>query len=215
MAYITLYEDKSAAQKCLEAIKSQSIHLDFILIIDNSKEQLITDSLFRNVTIQHYPNNIGISGGIEIALKWAIKENYDLLWTFDQDSVPHYDCLKVLLEARQKLTYRHNIGIVAATPHDKRSQSTIAGVSFNKDKFIHHKDNEDLELYECDAPITSGSLVDINAARVADFPLVDLFIDGIDFDYGLKLRNKGFKNFVIAKAKLEHKIGRASCRERV
>jgi rhamnosyltransferase len=210
MAYITVYEDKNAAYRCLEAIGLQSIPLNLILIIDNSKEQLITHGLFthglfENVTTHHFPSNIGISGGIEIALRWAIEEGYDFLWTFDQDSIPSPNCLEVLLEAYQSLSKQgEQVSIVAPTAYDRRSQSVIGGVNFKKDRFIHHKTNEEIELYECDAPITSGSLININAVKNAEFPSIDLFIDGVDFDHGLKLRKKGFKNFIISKAKLDH-----------
>ena len=206
-AYITLYKDEDTSAKCLRAIRSQTVPIDSIFIVDNSKEPIINDSDDTSVSVHHFPENVGISRGITKALAWAIRNDYAFLWTFDQDSVPSPDCLELLLSAHHHLTKQHNIkvGILAPTAYDKRSQAVIGGVNFKNDKFIHcsHNSNEDY-IYECDAPITSGSLIDLKSAKSTEFPLIDLFIDGVDFDYGLKFKKQGFKSFIVTKAKLEH-----------
>jgi rhamnosyltransferase len=205
-AYITLYEDEQAARKCLQAIKSQTVSVDCIFIIDNSQIQLLNDLDDSSILLHHFPGNIGISQGIILALKWAIQEDYNFLWTFDQDSIPSLNCLSMLLKSYQELTEKtgHKIGVIAPTAYDERSKLVIGGVNFHKDKFVHCQHDSSISYYECDAPITSGSLINLNAAKITELPLADLFIDGVDFDYGLKLKQQGFKNFVITNAKLEH-----------
>ena len=206
-AYITCYRDEVSANICIQAIESQSVDVSLIYVIDNSDHPLLLRSHSTELVIYHYPDNIGISKGITKALDWLIEHKYDLIWTFDQDSVPSVDCLEVLLSAHHDLTSQQNIevGILAPTAYDKRSQSLIGGVNFKNDMFIHckHHINDDY-IYECDAPITSGSLIDLKSAKSTEFPLIDLFIDGVDFDYGLKFKKQGFKNFIVTKAKLEH-----------
>jgi len=205
VSYITLYNDNQSVFRCLQAIKSQTIPVDLIFIVDNSKKQLLNGLDDTSILVHHFPSNIGISNGLILALEWAIKENYKFLWTFDQDSIPSPNCLDCLLEEHQNLTLLGNkVGIVAPIAYDKRSQSVIGGVNFTHDKFTHCQYDESITSYECDAPITSGSLIDLDAAKITEFPLGDLFIDGVDFDYGLKFRKQGFKNFVVTKAKLEH-----------
>ena len=207
IAYITLYEDRNAFAKCLEAIRSQTVPVDSVFIVDNSEKAIINNSDDSLVSVHHFPENIGISQGIKKALEWVIQNDYAFLWTFDQDSIANDDCLELLLSAHYNLTKQHNIevGILAPTAYDKRSQTVIGGVNFKIDKFIHCKHNiNDDHIYECDAPITSGSLIDLKSAKSTEFPLIDLFIDGVDFDYGLKFKKQGFKNFIVTKAKLEH-----------
>jgi rhamnosyltransferase len=208
LGYVTIYEDKAASLKCLEAIESQTVSVDRIFIVDNSQEQLLENSDNKSRVIYHYPSNIGISQGLVLALEWGIKENYDFLWAFDQDSIPDPSCLAALLEEHHCLTQQENkVGILAPVAFDHRSQLFIGGVDFKNDRFIHRNFNKLDRIYECDAPITSGSLIDLTAARLTDFPLVDLFIDGVDFDYGLKFKKQGFRNFVVTKAKLQHNYG--------
>jgi rhamnosyltransferase len=208
LAYITIYEDREAAINCLQAIESQTISIDSIFIVDNSNKQLLTNLDSISLLIHHFPSNIGISQGLILALKWGIQEDYEFLWTFDQDSIPSPDCLAVLLAEHQNLTQQQQpIGIVAPLAFDRRSQSFIGGINFKNDKFIHCVHRESDRIYECDAPITSGSLIDLHAASLSDLPIANLFIDGVDFDYGLKLKQQGFKNFVVTTARLDHNYG--------
>jgi rhamnosyltransferase len=208
LGYVTIYEDKIASLKCLDAIESQTVSVDRIFIIDNSQKQLLDNSDNTLRLIHHYPSNIGLSQGLVIALEWGIKENYDFLWIFDQDSIPAPDCLEALLEEYHNLTQQEKkVGILAPVAFDSRSQLFIGGVDFENDKFIHRDFNQSERIYECDAPIASGSLVDLKAAKLTEFPLIDLFIDGVDFDYGLKFRERGFSNFVVTKARLDHNYG--------
>ena len=203
-AYITVYEDRNAATRCIEAIHNQSVLVDLIFIFDNSKEEIFT-SLDGCILSCHSPSNMGISQGLSLGLEWSMQNNYDFLWAFDQDSVPNYQCLEMLLQEYYRLVnIGQKVGIVAPTAYDHRSGNIIAGVNFDYDKFIHFKHYNLEETYECDAPITSGSLIDLKSAKLTDLPLIDLFIDGVDFDYGLKFKKQGFKNFIVTKAKLEH-----------
>ncbi|MDZ8183315.1 MAG: glycosyltransferase family 2 protein [Nostoc sp. ChiSLP02] len=208
-AYITVYKDKQAARNCLEAIKSQSIAIDKIFIVDNSEQELLERDNNASVLIHHYPENVGIGQGLVLALEWAIKEGYDFLWTFDQDSLPTENCLEILLNYFNKLSLEDNnkIGIIAPTPIDQKTETIVPGAVFVKDHFIGWMHNPNVDFYDCDSPITSGSLISIAAAKTVSFPRPELFIDGIDLDYGLRLKQQGFRNLIVPKAVMYHNFG--------
>ena len=203
-AYITVYEDRDAAIRCIEAIRRQSIAVDSVFIFDNSQTEIF-NSVDSWILSHHSPFNMGISQGLILGLEWAIRNDYDFLWTFDQDSTPSNKCLELLLQEYERLVDNdQRIGIIAPTAYDHRSGNIIGGVNFAKDRLTHFTKDTTEEIYECDAPITSGSLIDLKSAKSTELPLIDLFIDGVDFDYGLKFKRQGFKNFIVTKAKLEH-----------
>ena len=208
-AYITLYKDKQAANNCLQAIKSQSLPIDIVFVVDNSEQELLETDNTASILIYHYPGNIGIGEGLALALEWAKKGNYDFLWTFDQDSLPTKDCLKILLNYYNKLSleYDDNIGIIAPTSIDYKTEEIVQGAIFLKDQFIGCKHNKNVDFYECDSPITSGSLISIAAAKTVKPPRAELFIDGIDLDYGLRLRQQGFHNLIVTTAIMYHNFG--------
>lgn len=208
-AYITCYQDCESANRCIQAIESQSMTVEHIYIVDNSEHPLLLNNHNQLLSIHHYPHNIGIAEGLAQALVWAIDRGYDFLWTFDQDSIPTPSCLELLLKTYDQLTQiaNYKIGIIAPTPFDLRTKKVVSSTIFANDHFAGLKHDENTDCYECDAPITSGSLISLAAAQSIAYPNQDLFIDGIDFDYGLRLRRKGFHNLVVAQAIMYHELG--------
>ncbi|MBE9215520.1 glycosyltransferase family 2 protein [Plectonema cf. radiosum LEGE 06105] len=211
LAYITAYEEPEAVKNCIRAIWNQTHKLTQVLVVDNSSKNILfvnendTDS---NIKILYHHDNIGISGGLAIAFEFAIKHDYNFLWTFDQDSIPQPNCLETLLNTyEESLNKNYSIGIIAPVSIDIRTNKVIEGAIFVKDHFTGCKHNNNDYPYECDAPITSGSLIPIATAKKNPLPRIDLFIDGIDMDYGLRLKQNGYHNFIVPQAILEHKFG--------
>lgn len=210
-AYITAYEDAEALNACVAAIQTQTFAVTQILIVDNSEHPLVLTPPLQNndtILVWSHPENLGIAGGLELAFNWADRQGYDFLWTFDQDSTPEPDCLARLLE-----TYIHLVkqdcdpGIVAPAAIDSRTGQIVQPSRFLGDRFRGFQPSDPTIPYECDAPITSGSLVQMRAARQIPPPDRNLFMDGIDLDYGLRLRKAGFQNFVVPAARMYHRFG--------
>jgi rhamnosyltransferase len=216
-AYITAYQDKEAIQKCLACIFSQTHSVDRIFVIDNSPKLLDFSSLkSEKIIIEHHPENIGISGGLSIGIEWAIENKYDFLWTFDQDSEPLPETLETLIYYYKKLnTTESPIGIIAPLSIDIQSNQELEGAIWGEYKFVpasvyknynlrdfYHKD-----FYECDIVITSGSLVNLEAAKNVESPNKELFIDAVDWDYCMKMRSKSYCVVVVAKSIMYHNFG--------
>lgn len=208
-AFITCYQDQESANRCIQSIESQSVQVKAIYIVDNSTQPLLLNGNDELLLIHHYPDNIGIVKGLVKALKWAADKDYDFLWTFDQDSVPSKNCLEMLLATYHQSSQQNDykVGIVAPTPSDPRTGKIIEGAVFCRDRFQGIKHSNDVDFYECDSPITSGSLISLAAAQTISPPCIDLFIDGIDLDYGFKFRQKGFHNLISSKATMHHNYG--------
>lgn len=210
-AYITAYEDAEALNACIAAIRVQSYPVQQIVVVDNSQQPLplVPDHSSDNaLLVWFHPENIGIAEGLERAIDWAFQQSYDFLWTFDQDSVPAPDCLELLVEAYvERAKLGHEIGIVAPKAIDARTGETVRPSLFLGDRFQGFQPADPSLPYKCDAPITSGSLVWMKAAEKIPPPDRNLFIDGIDLDYGLRLRKAGFHNWVIPSAVMYHRFG--------
>ncbi|HEY9845737.1 MAG TPA: glycosyltransferase family 2 protein [Candidatus Caenarcaniphilales bacterium] len=202
-----MYEDAKAASSCIQAIHAQTAPVDCLFIVDNSKTQLF-EQLDHSTFILHCPANVGVAQGLVLALDWATAQGYDFLWAFDQDSRPDSNCLKILLETYQKLSQdNYQIGIIAPAPIDLGTNQVLRGAVFEQDHFLPCRFVSQVYPYECDAPITSGSLISITAAKTISPPRADLFIDGVDFDYGLRLKHKGLHNLIVPKAIMYHSLG--------
>ncbi len=207
-AYITAYEDAAAVAACIAGIRQQSLAVEHILVVDNSQTPIVGNADGSQMSIFHHPENIGVGGGLCLGLQWAIAKGYDFLWMLDQDSIPAPDCLEKLLQVYQEYCCFYSIGIVAPTAIDPRNNTVIEGAYFDRDRFLpRHRSIHSTKPYPCDAPITSGSLLDLQAAAKIALPNADLFIDGIDMDYGWRLVRAGYRNFIVPQAILTHCFG--------
>lgn len=205
-AYITSYEDSESLEKCLSCIFRQDHPVDEILIVDNSEKKVDVARLADNIIVKHHPENIGISGGLEIGVIWAIDQKYDFLWMFDQDSQPTEDCLSSLIDEYINLKSRgEQIGIIAPLSFDLNTGIELPGGVFDRYQFTSSKLFKE-ETYKCDVVITSGSLVSMEAAKHAELPNVDLFIDAVDWDYCMNLKKKGYGTFMTRKATMKHRF---------
>jgi rhamnosyltransferase len=208
-SYITFYQDSLSLQACIQAIKSQSYPIQHLIIVDNSPEPLLQYySQDESITLLSHPENIGIAGGLKIGIQWAIANNYDFLWTFDQDSQPSPELLEKLLETYQAIKSRENIGIIAPLAVDKITGQEWHGINFNGYQFQeaeHHKIAQD--YYCCDAVITSGSLISIPIAKQVPLPDEKFFIDAVDWEYCWKFRQDNYDVVVAQNAILDHRFG--------
>lgn len=211
-AYITAYQDREALVKTIAAIQKQLYPISEIFIVDNSPRAIIQEQIDSNIIIKYHPENVGVDGGINIAIKWAIEQQYDFLWLFDQDSQPLPDSLEILLDRYQELSAKkHNIGIIAPKILDINTSQEFPGCVFQNYKFIPKTGFQQIEdYYNCDAVITSGSLVNLTAAKSVGLPQNNLFLDAVDYAYCMKFRQLNYEIFVIKNTTLPHRLGNYS-----
>ncbi|RAM51851.1 MAG: glycosyltransferase family 2 protein [Hapalosiphonaceae cyanobacterium JJU2] len=210
-AYITAYQEKEALQKTITAITKQSYPIEKIFIVDNSNSQIIANNTQENIIVDFHPENIGVAGGLKIAVNWAIQKGYDFLWLFDQDSEPDSDVLEKLLTNYQDLSKNQNIGIIAPAIFDINTKQEFPGCLFTDYKLAPIPGIDAIQnFYQCDAVITSGSLININAAKSIELPRVDLFLDAVDYAYCMNFRKQEYKIIVVKNAMMKHRIGNYS-----
>jgi rhamnosyltransferase len=189
-------------------LNQQQFPVEQIFIVDNSRNQLLPSA--GNITVEHHPENIGVAGGLKIAIAWAIEEGFDFLWMFDQDSRP--DDPHLLKKLMDLYAREHRpespIAIVAPLAIDIQRNIPIHGenwlgyASADPSNLEHDRD-----FYECDMVITSGSLLSIAAAQTAPLPLESLFLDAVDYFYCLALRRQGYRVLISRTAILNHQLG--------
>ena len=66
------------------------------------------------------------------------------------------------------------------------------------------------DYYNCDGVITSGSLVNLSAARLVELPPCNLFIDAVDYAYCMNFRNQGYEVIVAKNTIMAHRLGNYS-----
>lgn len=186
-AIIVSFNDSRAVERCAGALREQ---VAAIFVVDNgstSDHMPALQDLGRDekVTLLPAPANLGIGAAINLALDGLDDSALDWILTMDQDSVAAPDMVAAMLQAARDFPQAAFTPLIADIGHADRG-ATPTEVSY---------------------AITSGNLVPLAAMRRLNGPDPDLFIDGVDFDFSLRLRKAGYRIVRVPAATMAHSLG--------
>ncbi|HMC98734.1 MAG TPA: glycosyltransferase family 2 protein [Ferruginibacter sp.] len=120
IAVVVTYNRQELLSECITALRSQTRHLDAILVVNNDStdntEQWLqqqSDIFFVN------QKNVGSSGGFSTGINWAYERGYSWIWCMDDDGYPKEDALEKLLAADDNNLRLMNCAVI--DKNDKRS----------------------------------------------------------------------------------------------
>ncbi len=185
-AVVTLFYPNSTHFK---NINNYLESVDKLYVIDNTPKKNVKKFLPQNKKIEYYSyDNLGVAKALNIAAKLAQKE-YTWLLTMDQDTVIQKSVIEEMKQIIKKKNM-DNIGIV--TP-------------WHKTKLLVEKPTEAVD-YPQDV-MTSGNLLNLVIWEKIGGFFEDFFIDGIDIEYGLRLKKNGYKIMRLNYLEIEHDLG--------
>lgn len=175
----------------INSIGSYISELDKLYVIDNTEDENNKNKLPRNKKIDYIflGENVGVAKALNIAVERALKDNYEWLLTMDQDTIFPAKVLKEIKKIALSLE-NDKIGII--TP-------------WHKTKLKIKKPNKRID-YPLEV-MTSGNLVNLKVNKKVGGYQDDLFIDGIDIEYGLKLNANDYKIMRINDLEILHNLG--------
>ncbi len=167
-----------------------------ICIVDNNSNSETIEVLDflemnnNNISVVYLKQNYGIGYALNIGVSKGNKMGYNWLLTMDQDSIVSENMIE---EFCNEINLKDNINCL------------VPKISvFNNDKSFNNLNNkENIVNYA----ITSGNLVKLSIFEVIGLYNEKLYIDCVDFDFSLRLRNAGFNINLVDSAKLFHQLG--------
>lgn len=186
-AIIVSFNDSYAVERCAGALRDQ---VAAIIVVDNGSTPdhiRVLQNLGRDEKITLLPAraNLGIGAAINLALDGLDDSAFDWILTMDQDSIAAPDMVAAMLQAALDFPKSAFTPLIADIGH------------------------ADLGAAPTEVPyaITSGNLVPLAAMRRVKGLDPDLFIDGVDFDFSLRLREAGFRIARVPAATMAHSLG--------
>lgn len=182
---VTYNPEINLLQKNLQAILRQ---FDDVLIVDNDSknideiEKLIAKEKLA-VNLTKLKTNTGIASAQNIGLKLANNMKKEWLLTMDQDSVIPDN---LIAEYQKIIESNDNIGLIGWSLMPKASDPEV------KDSWWI---------------ISSGCLNNVKVLEECGGFDAALFIDHVDDDVNIKVRNLGYKTLVTKKVNLSHQLG--------
>lgn len=196
-AIVTYNPDLERLQKNINAIEPQVEHL---IIVDNGSKNINLISRIKGeckikIDLIENKENIGIASALNQALDYAYKNNFDWILTLDQDSICEINMISEM-----------------KSQYEKEDNKNIALIAPNiLDENITLKPQDIKEGIEYTGPvITSGSLTKTNIAKNIGGFVDKLFIDQVDFDFCLRLKDSGADILKVNRAIIYHQLGEIS-----
>lgn len=193
-AIVTFNPDISLLKRVIGALHKQVVKLYVVDNCSDNKTEIKNICTIKDVYFIPLPENKGIAAALNCAFKKADDDGMKWLLTCDQDSVIPDDFLEKIAKQKKDLIKQKNIGIICPN-------------FVNRSTGEKEYEGETLKLI--DKCITSGSLTRISSWKEIQGFDEDMFIDGVDFDFCIRLKNAEYKILLLPNICIEHEIGNA------
>jgi rhamnosyltransferase len=183
--------DIEILRKCVCSVVDQVSEL---LVIDNYSDNfsdiaaLLEEIDMENVRLEHFPSNKGLSYAYNHAFEIAKDMGMEAVLTLDQDTI----CTSTLVGSLFACLEEDSVAIACPVYVDRN---------------VHRKAVEDVEIKEVSSCINSGALIKVKAWELIGGYDEALFIDFNDYDFCLRITDKGYKIKQVTGEIISHEIG--------
>jgi rhamnosyltransferase len=206
------YKAAKELPKHIDSLLSQTRSLQEIVVVDNGSNDgtsVILQELSKHITYINLGQNLGVGGGYSAGLSYAAgKQRHDWIWLLDHDSIPDRDATKNLEDAVRILgDEMSKVGMLVSIGVHSETGAKYFPL-FWQNGFV--KPTEDVvkrPIWFADFAMSSGSLVRREVVDTIGLPRADFFMDGVDFEYCLRMRGAGYKIAVVTSSRLSHAMG--------
>lgn len=187
-AAIVSYNDAKNIEYNVSLLRAQGVS---VVVVDNGSNAETVNQLEQiekeyGITLLCNPENLGIATALQQGLMFAYENHFPLYLTLDQDSMLCKGAVQEMLRVLE------NDSTIASVGPEYSPEDIPA--TRKEPKYV-------------DYLITSGSITRVNVAVCMGGFDEALFIDSVDFDFSLNLRQNGYHLAIAPGAHLKHKIG--------
>jgi len=182
-----------------DSIESLLTQVEKLVIVDNSENGVVSKGLIKqrkqnaNIIIIQNFSNMGIAKALNQAIDVARQFNCCWLLTLDQDTHYYKDIVEQLLSIYR--VAEESIKVVGGNYYDTHNDLLY----WEKDKSCQYK--------EVKTVITAGCLINVQTAIKIGCFREDFFIDQVDHEYCLRVRDHGYKVVLSNIPVMDHCVG--------
>ncbi|MEJ2697615.1 MAG: glycosyltransferase family 2 protein [Candidatus Sulfobium sp.] len=211
-AVIVTYNTGKSVAESVAGILGQ---VDHLIVIDNGSEavtigilETLANKNSSRVSIIRNERNVGLAHALNQGVELGLSLGADWILTLDHDSYPAADMVNKMLSVYEDLSHKENVAVVAPKPVDRSATFEPSFFKFGSFKFTICCGNK--RFIEPDIVITSGSMTKASVFREVGLFQSRFFIDCIDYEFCLRLRNRKYRIIVACEALLGHRLGKMS-----
>jgi rhamnosyltransferase len=182
-------------------IKAVGRQVARVMVVDNAttgrgRDMLLDLQRRGEIELLQNTENMGVATALNRGASAAIRHGFRWLLTMDQDTLVSSTCIDGLIQTYLACPFRRRLAVVAANYVDPSIEKLFARPL-----------RPQLPYIEQPTAITSGSLLRLSAFAQTGTFQDDFFIDFVDNEYCLRLRNHGWRVAYSTKPLMDHSIG--------
>ncbi|HEX8074783.1 MAG TPA: glycosyltransferase [Thermoleophilaceae bacterium] len=180
-------------RQCLDAMRAQTRPVAELLVLDNGSDDGTRDELAAMTDVRHVrtPARSGSAGAFRAAIEAATALDVDWLWLMDDDGEPLPDALERLLSS----PLAEDPAVAALSPAvigpDGRIDVLHRGFMGRLMRPLPAEEYRPGTAPRLGFSSFNGMLVRAEAARAAGPPLAEMYTQGDDVEWSLRLRRHG------------------------
>lgn len=202
-AVVVTYNRKELLRECLNAIKSQTLQPNHILVVDNASTDGTPEMLmeeFPETGLVRLEKNEGGSGGFHEGMKRAYEMGFDWIWVMDDDAIPDRYALEQLLSNNPDINNAY--GSTAVSLND-RNLLCWPVQPINKKRTITVYSKLTNKMSVKSLPFL-GLMIHSKLIQNIGLPRKNFFISCDDVEYCLRIKNSGSNIFLIKSSLIYH-----------
>lgn len=204
-AVVVTYNRLPLLQRCLDALRHQSLRPDGILVIDNASTdgtgawlQGVTAAEPDFVQAVSLPANGGGAGGFADGMKLGFEHGATWLWMMDDDAAPHAGALEALMDLSPNAD-----DIYASLAVAGERTSWITTLTSPEVREVTLADEVPARAEVLSVPFL-GFLIHRSLAERLGLPERGYFIAADDIEYSLRARRSGARIYISGLSRIEH-----------
>lgn len=178
----------------LSKVNLQSVQADYTLVVNNGSREDTKSFLDSFTSFQiwpvHLPVNLGYGYGLSMGMKYALSKfsDIDYFLLMDDDSHPHADYFKLLMDARGVINAPGMLGSIGFVDYLWRGPVPISKDPQKDSRLI----SKSPLLYKVDHVLVDGALVDREVVEKIGTPREDVFMMCEDLEYSKRIERAGY-----------------------
>jgi len=189
-AIVVTYHPDQGLPERIERISKQ---VGKVVIVDNNSNETSL-AMIRNTALNFQIHlilnnkNVGVATALNQGVAYALDcgDSYTWFLTLDQDTIPFHDMVENLISAYDECPFKNQLGVIGSNYRE-----------LTTGEILYSGDAGGEAWAEVENLPTSGCLTSITAFKEVGRFRDDLFIDYVDIEYCMRLREKGFRVIIM------------------
>lgn len=211
VAVVVTHNRPALLKSALDALRSQTIDLQNIVVVDNASRQETVELLQREpgLEVLRMEHNAGGSGGFAAGMEQALRMQPKWIWLLDDDVIVQDNTLENLLCPQEHIDYDAGAVAVLCPAVEEGGKLALMHRRYFDPSTLREsvvpRQQYKYPFVEISTASFVGFLVRADAVRQVGLPDARFFLSYDDTEYSLRLKGAGYTLWLLPASRADHR----------